>query len=84
MTGRKVSTTTVTEGGRIVIPAPYRRALGIQTGDEVLLRLEDGEIRVSSRSQARRRAQEYVRSLVPKSVSLVAELIRERRETADD
>jgi hypothetical protein len=58
--------------------------LGIRAGDEVLLRLEDGELRVSSRVQARRRAQEYVRSLVPKNVSLVAELIKERRAAAGD
>ncbi len=78
------TTTTVTDGGRIVIPAGYRRALGIKTGDEVVLRLESGEIRVTSRAQARRRAREYVRSLVPKNVSLVKELIRERRAAADD
>ena len=78
------TTTTVMAAGRIVIPAPYRRALGIRAGDEVLLRLEDGELRVSSRVQARRRAQEYVRSLVPKNVSLVAELIKERRAAAGD
>ncbi|HYL34290.1 MAG TPA: AbrB/MazE/SpoVT family DNA-binding domain-containing protein [Bryobacteraceae bacterium] len=84
MADQTTTTTTVTDGGRIVIPAPYRRALGIKAGDEVLLRLENGEVRISSRAQARRRAQEYVRTLVPRNVSLVAELIKERRETADD
>jgi hypothetical protein len=58
--------------------------VSIKPGDEVLLRLENGEVRVSSRAQARRRAQEYVQSLVPKNVSLVAELIKERRDAADD
>jgi AbrB family looped-hinge helix DNA binding protein len=77
-------TTTVAEGGRIVIPAAYRRVLGIRPGDEVVLRLDDGEVRVSTRALARRRAREYVRNLVPKGVSLVDELIRERRESADD
>jgi len=77
-------TTTVAEGGRIVIPAAYRRALGIRPGDEVVLRLDKGEVRLSTRALARRRAREYVRSLVPKGVSLVDELIRERRESADD
>ena len=77
-------TTTVAEGGRIVIPASYRRALGVRPGDEVVLRMADGEIRITSRVQARRRAVEYVRSLVPKGVSLVDELIRERRKSADD
>jgi PIN domain nuclease of toxin-antitoxin system len=52
--------------------------VSIKPGDEVLLRLENGEVRVSSRAQARRRAQEYVQSLDPKNVSLAAELIKER------
>ncbi len=67
----------------MVIPADYRRALGVQPGDQVVLRLENGEVRITSRAQARRRAQDYVRSLVPKHESLVDALIRERRE-ADD
>jgi len=84
MAKEAVLTTTVAQGGRIVIPAGYRRALGIRPGDEVVLRLENGEVHISSRAQARRRAREYVRSLIPKNVSLVDELIRERREAADD
>ncbi len=34
------------EGGRIVIPAEYREALGIRPGDEVILRLEEGQARI--------------------------------------
>jgi AbrB family looped-hinge helix DNA binding protein len=83
MTKQNSLTTTIAEGGRVVIPASYRRALGVRPGDQVVLRLEDGEVRMTTRAQARQRAQEYVRSLVPKNVSLVDELIRERRE-ADD
>jgi len=84
MANEEEVTTTIAEGGRIVIPAAYRKALGLRVGDEVTIRLRDGEVRMSTRAQARRRAQEYVRSLVPKGVSLVDELIRERRESADD
>jgi AbrB family looped-hinge helix DNA binding protein len=83
MTKQKILTTIIAEGGRIVIPASYRRALGLRPGDQVVLRLENGEVRITSRAQARRRAQNYVRSLLPKNVSLVDELIRERRK-ADD
>ncbi len=66
-------------GGRIVIPAPYRKTLGIKEGDEVILRLEDGEVRIVSRAQALRHAQELVAKYVPPGVSLVDELIAERR-----
>ena len=38
--------TKLAEGGRIVIPAEYRQALGLQIGDEVILRLEDGAVRI--------------------------------------
>ncbi len=68
------------EGGRVVIPARFRQALGIQTGDELILRLRDGEIRLSTRREAIRNAQEIVRRHVPSGRSLVDELIRERRE----
>ncbi len=73
---------TIREGGRLVIPAKYRKALGIKPGDEVLLSLEDGEIRVVSTRQAVARAQTLVRRYIPKGRSLSEELIKERREEA--
>ena len=69
----------VSAGGRIVIPAEYRKAMGVRTGDKVLLSLKHGELRLLSKAQARKRAQDYVRNIVPWGVSLVDELIRERR-----
>jgi len=74
--------TTIREGGRLVIPAAYRKALGIKPGDEVLLTLEDGEIRVVSTRQAVARAQTLLRRYIPKGRSLSEELIKERREEA--
>lgn len=72
--------TNIDKGGRLVIPAPYRKALGLKPGDEVLLLLEDGEIRVINTRQAIVRAQALVRRYVPQDRSLSEELIRERRE----
>ena len=72
-------TTRITEGGRVVIPAEYRRELGLRVGDEVIVRLDDGEVRILSRSDAVRRAQALVRKHVPKGRSLVKELLKERR-----
>lgn len=74
--------TIISEGGRLVIPASYRKALGIKPGDEVLLTLEDGEIRVISMHQAVARAQALVRRYVPADRNLSGELIEERREEA--
>ena len=74
--------TTIREGGRLVIPAAYRKALGLKPGDEVLLVLEEGEIRVVSTRQAIARAQTLLRRYIPKGRSLSEELIKERREEA--
>ena len=78
------TTTKVTEGGRIVIPAQMRRALGLEVGDEVTLRLERNELKIISRAEAVRRAQALVRKRVPKGRSLVAELREDRRREAVD
>ena len=74
--------TKLREGGRLVIPAEYRKALGIKPGDEVLLTLEDGEIRVVSTRQAVARSQALLRRYIPKGRSLSGELIKQRREEA--
>ena len=73
---------TIAEGGRIVIPADYRRALGLKVGDEVILRMADGEVYILTRRQAIKKAQALVRKHVPERKSLVRELIRERRGEA--
>lgn len=74
--------TTIGEGGRLVIPAAYRKALGLKPGDEVIIALEDGEIRVISIQQAIAQAQSVVRRYVPKKRRLSEELIEERKEEA--
>jgi len=38
--------TKISEGGRVVIPAEYRKQLGLEVGDEVIIRFVDGEIRI--------------------------------------
>ena len=73
----------VTAGGRIVIPAAFRKALGVNDGDAVVLRLQDNEVRLYSRDEALRRLQDRVAAVVPPGVSLSDELIRERRAEAE-
>ncbi len=68
--------------GRVVIPAAFRKEMGLKAGDEVLMCLEDGEVTLYTRAQAIRRAQEIVRRHVPEGVSLSDELIAERRAEA--
>lgn len=77
--------TRIGKGGRIVIPAEFRKKLKLKEGDEVLVRLVDGEVRIRTREEAIREAQEIVRKHVKRGRSLVKELNRERRrEVADE
>ncbi len=69
-------------GGRLQIPAEIRKQLGLQDGDGVTLKVVDGELRVLSIQEAIRRAQKMIRQYVPEGVSLVDELIAERRAEA--
>ncbi len=72
----------INENGRVVIPAAFRKALGIEAGDEVVLSIRDDELRITTQQRriqrARRRARQYVKS----GTSLVDELLAERREAA--
>lgn len=74
--------TTIGEGGRIVIPAEYRKTLGLKPGDEVILILEEGEVRLMTPRRAIQRAQALVRRYIPQGRNLAQELIQERREEA--
>ena len=71
---------TVGEDGKIALPTEYRQLLGLQTGDEVILRLEEGSVRILMTNAAIRQAQALVRQYVPEGRSLSQELIEQRRE----
>jgi AbrB family looped-hinge helix DNA binding protein len=72
----------VNENGRVVIPASFRKALGINAGDEIVLRMEDDELRITTMKRRIERAQRRAQQYVKPGVSLVDELIAERREAA--
>jgi len=40
------------EGGRVVIPALLRKALDVEPGDELVIRIQDGELRLFQQKQA--------------------------------
>lgn len=71
--------TSIDKQGRIALPAAFRQALGLGEGDDVQLQLTDDGVRVLGRAAALRALQEDVRRYVPRGVSLVDELIAERR-----
>ncbi|MFM2099904.1 MAG: hypothetical protein RLZZ366_1443 [Pseudomonadota bacterium] len=69
-------------GGKMAIPADVRKALGIKDGDRVTLDIEDGRLTVKTQAQLIKEIQAYFKSFVPEGVSLVDELIAERRAEA--
>jgi bifunctional DNA-binding transcriptional regulator/antitoxin component of YhaV-PrlF toxin-antitoxin module len=72
----------IRNGGRFVLPANFRKALKIKTGDEMILRIEGDSLRLIPLQQAVRMAQKAVRQYVPKGKSLVDDLVQARREEA--
>jgi len=70
------------QSGRVVIPGEYRRRLGLRSGDEIIMHLDDEGLHLYTPVQAVARAQALVRRYVPEGRSLSDELISERREEA--
>jgi AbrB family looped-hinge helix DNA binding protein len=70
------------ENGRVVIPASLRSALGIEAGDELVMRIEDEELRITTLKRRIERAQNRVRKYVKPGTLLSDELIASRREAA--
>lgn len=66
-------------GEMLVVPTHMREALQLNVGDRTLLRVEDGEFQVISKMEAIRRAQQLIAQCVQSSVSLINELIADRR-----
>lgn len=68
--------------GRIVLPAEVRSRFRMAEGDTVTLVETEGQLQIRTRQAALARMQEYFAKLVPPDVSLVDELLQERREEA--
>jgi AbrB family looped-hinge helix DNA binding protein len=70
-------------GGRIVIPAAFRKAMQVKEGDRVMARVVDGELRVITPAMGIRLAQKMVRETIPGNDSLADELIADRRREVE-
>lgn len=72
--------------GRVVVPAQVREALGLEEGAELVFTLDGDEVRIATMKTHLKRLQARVREMIPEGVSLVDELIAERRaeQAAED
>jgi AbrB family looped-hinge helix DNA binding protein len=71
------------EGGRVVIPAEFRKALGVEVGDELILHMENGTIVLFTRKQAIFYVQEQMAKYSVTGRQLSEEIIAERRKEAE-
>jgi AbrB family looped-hinge helix DNA binding protein len=74
--------TKLSEKGRIVIPQPFRQALGLQAGDTLILEIIDGDLRISSFESRLKRTQELLQKYAVPGESWADQLSAERREEA--
>jgi antitoxin PrlF len=74
--------TKLGKSGRIVIPTEYRKKLGLKSGDEIIMHLDEAGLHLYTPAQAVARAQALVQRYIPEGQSLSDELISERREEA--
>ena len=72
----------IQKGGRITIPIALRKQFGLDIGDSVVLDIQDNNIRLRSIQQVVKDIQAMVKQHIPENVSLVDELIQERRAEA--
>jgi len=70
-------------GGRLQVPAEIRRVLGLADGDQVLLRVVDGELHVRPVHNALSRVQARLRAHLQTGSSLSDELIEDRRRASE-
>lgn len=81
--GKTSGKITVAADGSVVVPATAINALSLRQGDPLFVRVADGEIHLLTRTAVTRRVQSLVREFVPEGVSLVDELIEDRRREVE-
>lgn len=74
----------VISGGKIVIPAELRRKLGIMSGDRLIFEeSDDGQVVLKTYRQIVREVQQEFQRVLPAGISLVDDLLQQRRREAE-
>ena len=71
---------TLGKSGRLVIPVQFRKILGLNEGEGLILKLKGDHIEISSVQQSIKKAQSMVSKYLKKGDSLVDILLEERRK----
>ena len=81
----KAIRTKLGKGGRVIIPTAFRQNLRLETGDDIILHMEDNLIYLTTTEQALQKLQKKVKNYIKatdRNISLVDELITMRRNEA--
>jgi len=81
----KAIRTKLGKGGRVIIPTAFRQNLRLETGDDIILHMEDNLIYLTTAEQALQKLQKKVKNYIKatdRNISLVDELITMRRNEA--
>ena len=73
----------VAPDGSVVMPSTITNVLALKAGDVLFVRIDDGEIHLLTRAAVTRRVQALAREFVPPGVSLVDELLENRRREVE-
>ncbi|HBS26935.1 MAG TPA: AbrB/MazE/SpoVT family DNA-binding domain-containing protein [Gammaproteobacteria bacterium] len=71
---------TIDKSGRLVLPAQFRKNLGLKQGDGVMLTLKKGHIEISPVDVSIKKAQSRVKKYLGAEVDLVELLAQERKQ----
>jgi AbrB family looped-hinge helix DNA binding protein len=76
----------VSETGRLSLPAEIRKAVGLERGGDVIVELDDHDIRIRTIVEVVAHAQDLVRRLLPAGpeASVAGFLAERRRESAEE
>jgi AbrB family looped-hinge helix DNA binding protein len=70
------------KAGRITIPAVLRNELGLDEGSKVILRQENGEIKLLTQKQLIEEARQILRQGIPQGIGSVDDFLTEREKEA--
>ena len=79
--------TKLGNGGRVIIPAIFRRALHLEAGSDIILHIDNDVISITTPDQSLQKLQSMIKdqnNASKKNTSLVEELISMRRAEADN
>lgn len=72
----------IVKGGKVSIPAVYLKSLRLKEGDEVIFNLNNNELTLTPIKTSLQKVREMINQYLDSNVSLVDQLIAERRAEA--